>query len=103
MSRFGSLKQRLGQRLGWGGDLATSSLVTTDRVVMARSLMYLLLGVSTAVVASVGIPDAPLENETAVPVLAGVAYAASIGVFFGFDKLPKWGFHVLLLAVTALV
>ncbi|MEA2426097.1 MAG: diguanylate cyclase [Thermoleophilaceae bacterium] len=75
----------------------------TDRSVMARALMYLLAAVGTAVVASVAIPGAPLADERAVPVLAGIAYAAAIGVLFGFEKLPQWGIHALLLGVTALI
>src|SRR4051812_36087049 len=70
---------------------------------MARALMYLLAAVGTAVVASVAIPNAPLHDERAVPVLAGIAYAAAIGVFFGFERLPDWGKHALLLGVTALI
>ena len=70
---------------------------------MARALMYLLVAVGTAVVASVLIPNAPLHDEQGVPVLAGVAYAAAIGVFFGFERLPNWGLHALLMGVTALI
>jgi diguanylate cyclase (GGDEF)-like protein len=70
---------------------------------MARALMYLLAAVGTAVVASVAIPNAPLHDEHAVPVLAGVAYAAAIGVFLGFERLPAWGMHALLFAVTAMI
>src|SRR4051794_2607540 len=77
--------------------------VMTDRTVMARALMYLLAAVGTAVVASVAIPNAPLHDENAVPILAGIAYAAAIGVFFGFERLPSWGIHALLLGVTALI
>lgn len=65
--------------------------------------MYLLAAVGTAVVASVAIPNAPLHGEHAVPVLAGIAYAAAVGVFFGFERLPAWGTHALLFGVTALI
>jgi len=75
----------------------------TDRSVMARALMYLLAAVGTAIVASVALPNAPLHDEHAVPVLAGIAYAAALGVFFGFERLPRWGIHALLLGVTALI
>lgn len=74
-----------------------------DRTVMARALMYLLAAVGTAVVASVAIPHAPLHHEHAVPALAGIAYAAAIGVFFGFERLAAWGIHALLIGVTALI
>src|SRR3954447_20628122 len=70
---------------------------------MARALMYLLAAIGTAVVASVAIPNAPLHDEHAVPVLAGIAYAAAVGVFFGFERLPGWGMHALLLGVTVLI
>src|SRR6476646_9408564 len=73
----------------------------TDRSVMARALMYLLAAVGTAIVASVAIPNAPLHDEHAVPVLAGIAYAAAIGVFFGFERLPAWGIHAILLGDAA--
>jgi diguanylate cyclase (GGDEF)-like protein len=74
-----------------------------DRKIMARALMYLLVAVGTAVVASVAIPNAPLHDEHAVPVLAGIAYAAAVGVFFGFQRLPAAGVHALLLGVTVLI
>jgi diguanylate cyclase (GGDEF)-like protein len=93
------MQERLG--LGAGPDAAPMDM--TNRDVMARALMYLLAAVGTAVVASVAIPNAPLHNEHAVPVLAGIAYAAAIGVFLGFERLPAWGTHALLLGVTALI
>src|SRR3954454_14372886 len=102
MDVFG-LSSPLRQRLGLGEREDAGSLEITDRAVMARALMYLLAAVGTAVVASVAIPNAPLHSEHAVPVLAGIAYAAAIGVFFGFERLPKWGLHALLLGVTALI
>jgi diguanylate cyclase (GGDEF)-like protein len=70
---------------------------------MARALMYLLAAVGTAIVASVLIPGAPLEGDNEVTVLAGIAYAAALGVLIGFDKLPAWGVHALLLSGTALI
>src|SRR3954447_19165762 len=91
------------QRLGLGARDDAAFLAMTDRSVMARALMYLLAAVGTAVVASVAIPNAPLHDEHAVPILAGIAYAAAIGVFFGFERLPAWGIHALLLGVTALI
>jgi diguanylate cyclase (GGDEF)-like protein len=97
------LTSRLRQRLGWTqrGDLAP--LLTSDRTVMARALMYLLVGIGTAIVASVVIPDAPLEGSSEVTVLAGIAYAGALGVLIGFDKLPAWGFHALVLFSTGLI
>ncbi|HEX6712518.1 MAG TPA: GGDEF domain-containing protein [Thermoleophilaceae bacterium] len=93
------LRQRLG--LGARDDAALTGVA--DRNIISRALMYLLAAVGTAVVASVAIPDAPLHHEHAVPVLAGIAYAAAVGVFFGFERLPAWGVHALLLGVTALI
>jgi diguanylate cyclase (GGDEF)-like protein len=78
-------------------------LVTSDPNVMARALMYLVACLGTAIVASIAIPGAPLAQEKALPVLVAIAYAAAIGVLVGFDKLPHWGFHALLLAMTALI
>src|SRR3954471_16179147 len=102
MDVFG-LRSPLRQRLGLGSREDAAFLAMTDRTVMARALMYLLAAVGTAVVASVAIPNAPLHDENAVPILAGIAYAAAIGVFFGFERLPSWGIHALLLAVTTLI
>src|SRR3954452_10050662 len=70
---------------------------------MARALVYLLAAVGTAVLASVAIPDAQLSDQHAVPVLAGIAYAAAAGVFLGFERLPAWGIHALLLGVSAVI
>ena len=74
-----------------------------DPAVKARSLMYLLLAVGGFILASVVIPDAPLEGSREVPVLAAIAFAAALGLLIGFDRLPNWGFHALLLCGTALV
>src|SRR3954452_5608822 len=93
----------LRQRLGLGARDDTAFVAMTDRRVMARALMYLLAAVGTAVVASVAIPHAPLADEKAVPALAAIAYAAAIGVLFGFEKLPRWGVHALLFGVTGLI
>src|SRR3954454_17635362 len=102
MDVFG-LSSPLRQRLGFGSREDAAFLAMTDRSIMARALMYLLAAVGTAVVASVAIPNAPLHDEHAVPVLAGIAYAAAIGVFFGFERLPAWGMHALLFGVTGLI
>jgi diguanylate cyclase (GGDEF)-like protein len=91
------------QRLGLGAREDSAFLALSDRSVMARALMYLLAAVGTAVVASVALPNAPLHDEQAVPVLAGIAYVAAIGVFFGYERLPSWGIHALLLGVTVLI
>jgi diguanylate cyclase (GGDEF)-like protein len=97
------LSSPLRERLGIGAREDAAFLAMRDRSVMARALMYLLAAVGTAVVASVAIPNAPLHDEHAVPVLAGIAYAAAIGVFFGYERLPKWGINALLVGVTALI
>jgi diguanylate cyclase (GGDEF)-like protein len=97
------LSSRLRQRLGLGARDDAALMAMTDRRIMARALMYLLAAVGTAVVASVAIPNAPLHEEQAVPVVAGIAYAAAVGVFLGFERLPSWGIHALLLGVTALI
>src|SRR5689334_15497787 len=102
MDVFG-LSSPLRQRLGLGGREDAAFVAMRDRSVMARALMYLLAAVGTAVVASVAIPNAPLHDKHAVPILGGIAYAAAIGVFFGYERLPKWGIHALLLGVTALI
>src|SRR3954471_8216025 len=102
MDVFG-LRSPMRQRLGLGARDDAALMAMTDRNVMARALMYLLAAVGTAVVASVAIPNAPLHGEHAVPVVAGIAYAAAVGVFLGFERLPAWGIHALLFGVTALI
>lgn len=97
------LSSPLRERLGVGARDDAAVMAMTDRNIMARALMYLLAAVGTAVVASVAIPNAPLHDEDAVPVLAGIAYAAALGVFLGFNRLPRWGVHALLLGVTVLI
>jgi diguanylate cyclase (GGDEF)-like protein len=92
----------LRQRLSWS-DRDDATVFTSDRAMAARALMYLLAGVGTAIVASMVVPGGPLEHESGVPIVAAITYAAAIGVLVGFDKMPRWGFHVLLLAVTALI
>src|SRR6478672_11886620 len=102
MDVFG-LRSPVRQRLGLGDRDDTAFAALTDRTVMARALMYLLAAVGTAIVASVAIPNAPLHDEHAVPVLAGIAYVAAVGVFLGFERLPNWGIHAMLLGVTAMI
>ena len=91
------------KRLSVGARDDAAFVAISDRAVMSRALMYLLAAVGTAVVASVAIPDAPLHGDHAVPILAGIAYAASVGVFLGFERLPAVGIHALLVGVTALI
>lgn len=86
-----------------GGHEEAPVSTAADREAAARALMYLLAAIGTAVVASIVIPEAPLHDEEALPVLAGIAYAASIGVLFGFERLPTWCRHALLLSVTTLI
>jgi diguanylate cyclase (GGDEF)-like protein len=93
----------LRQRLGLGERGVAAFLVTSDPNVMARAMMYLVASLGTAIVASIAIPGAPLAHQKALPVLVAIAYAAAIGVLVGFDKLPRWGFHALLLSLTALI
>src|SRR6476620_3974997 len=102
MDVFG-LRSPVRQRLGLGDRDDTAFAALTDRTVMARALMYLLAAVGTAIVASVVIPNAPLEGSSEVTVLAGVAYAGALGALIGFDKLPSWGVHALVLSGTALI
>lgn len=97
------MSSRLRQRLGLGARDDATLVAMTDARVMARALMYLLAAVGTAVVASVALPNAPLHDQQAVPVLAGIAYAAAVGVLLGFERLPAWGTHALLFGVTALI
>ena len=97
------MRSPLRARLGIGARDDAAFLAITDRSVMARALMYLLAAIGTAVVASVAIPNAPLHGDNGVPVLAGIAYAAAIGVFFGFERLPSWCIHAMLFGVTALI
>jgi hypothetical protein len=97
------LSSPLRRRLGWGRGDESALLAITDRTVMARALMYLLAGVATAVVASVVIPDGPLADEAGVAIFAGAAYAAAAAVFLGFERMPAWAVHALLLGVTALI
>ena len=74
-----------------------------DPAVMARSLMYLLAAVGGMILVSTAVPGAPLEGAREVPVLTAIAFTAALGLFVGFDRLPPWGYHALLLSGTALV
>ena len=91
-------------RLGLARQPETEGLPErVDPAVKARSLMYLLAAVGGFILASTAIPDAPLEGAREVPVLTAIAFAAALGLFIGFDRLPGWGYHALLLCGTALV
>lgn len=91
-------------RLGLGPPADVEGLPErVDPAVKARSLMYLLAALGAFILASTAIPDAPLANAGEVPVLAAIAFAAAIGLFIGFDHLPAWGYHALLLGGVALI
>jgi diguanylate cyclase (GGDEF)-like protein len=94
---------RFRDRLGISGTGPEGLPERVDRTVMARALMYLLAAVGGAILVSTAVPDAPLAGSNDVAVLAAIAFALATGLLIGFDRLPTWGYHALLLCATALI
>lgn len=90
-------------RLVGGGPQVEGVPERVDPAVKARLLMYLLAAVGGCILASTAIPSAPLDDAREAAILTAIAFAAALGLFIGFDRLPAWGYHALLLCGTALV
>src|SRR5829696_9853281 len=74
-----------------------------DRGLMARSLMYLSLAGALIAFVSVLLPHDPEMDETGMLKIAFCSLASAAVLFIGRDKIPAWGFPILLAAATLLV
>ena len=70
---------------------------------MARSLMYLSLAGALIAFVSVLLPHDPEMDETGMLKIAFCSLASAAVLFIGRDKIPAWGFPILLAAATLLV
>jgi diguanylate cyclase (GGDEF)-like protein/putative nucleotidyltransferase with HDIG domain len=70
---------------------------------MARSLAYLSLAGALIAFVSVLLPHDPAMDETGMLKIAACSLASAVVLFIGRDKLPSWGFPILLAAATLLV
>ena len=74
-----------------------------DRGLMARSLMYLSLAGALIAFASVLLPHDLQMDETGMLKIACCSLASALVLFLGGEKLPAWGYPILLAAATLLV
>jgi len=70
---------------------------------MARSLMYLSLAGALIAFASVLLPHDLQMDETGMLKIACCSLASALVLFLGGEKLPAWGYPILLAAATLLV
>lgn len=102
---IGALRATI-RRLRWSasGDATTAS---ADSVVMVRAAVYLWGAGATLALAWVALPHDPRADDTAMLALVAVAYATVAVLAAVFDRLPPWGFHVVVLAgnctITAMI
>src|SRR4051794_1983871 len=90
-----------GADAGWNGGAALSP--RADRGLMARSLAYLSLAGALIAFVSVVLPHDVEMDETGMIKIACCSLASAVVLFVGRDKLPAWGFPILLAAATLLV
>src|SRR5215212_3634771 len=74
-----------------------------DRGLMARSLMYLSLAGALIAFASVLLPHDLQMDEAGMLKIACCSLASALVLFLGGEKLPAWGYPILLAAATLLV
>jgi diguanylate cyclase (GGDEF)-like protein/putative nucleotidyltransferase with HDIG domain len=74
-----------------------------DRVVMARSLAYLLAAGATISLVALLIPHENSTDSGRVLVQAGCGYALALLVAVAGRQLPRWSFQVFLAAATLLI
>src|SRR3954454_8289288 len=90
-----------GEGAAWNAGDALSP--RADRGLMARSLAYLSLAGALIAFVSVLLPHDVEMDEAGMVKIAFCSLASAIVLFVGRDKLPSWGFPILLAAATLLV
>jgi diguanylate cyclase (GGDEF)-like protein len=89
------------ERVGWLKPSHSAADARTDRAVMARSLMYLFAAGGAVTLVSLLIATA--HDETRIAITGASAFAIAAILLAGYDRIPVWGFQLLLGAGTALV
>jgi diguanylate cyclase (GGDEF)-like protein len=96
-SKDSALRERLRSRRSKGNGvepLGTSAA-------MARIAAFAWAAGALFALVSVLLPDTAVNDEPLLAVVAGVAAAAAIALFVVFDRVPSWGFQVMVAAGTA--
>ncbi len=67
---------------------------------MARIAAFAWAAGAVFALLSVVLPDTSVNDEALLAVVAGVAAAAAVALFVVFDRVPPWGFHVMVAGGT---
>ena len=95
------MRPTIRERLGWGGPSHLAAEARGDRAVMARSLMYLFAAGGTVTLASLLFTTSHDAQRVAITGLSAFGLAAFMLAVY--DRLPIWGFQLVLGLATALV
>jgi diguanylate cyclase (GGDEF)-like protein/putative nucleotidyltransferase with HDIG domain len=89
------------ERLGLRRPAHSAADARTDRGVMARSLMYLFA--AGGIVALVSLAVGATQDEARIAVTGAAAFAIAALLLVAYERVPVWGFQVLLGCGTVLV
>jgi diguanylate cyclase (GGDEF)-like protein len=92
----------LRERLGWKTSIDAGTTVPGSAASMARAAFWFAFAGVTIGLLALAPPHGPeLDAAGALGVAAGAATLALVALI-GFDRIPLWGFHVGIVAATAL-
>jgi diguanylate cyclase (GGDEF)-like protein len=95
-SKDSPLRERLrSRRAKWNGVEALGTSAS-----MARIAAFAWAAGALFALVSVLLPEAAVNDETLLAVVAGVAAAAAVALFVVFDRVRPWGFQVMLAGAT---
>jgi diguanylate cyclase (GGDEF)-like protein len=95
-SKDSPLRERLRSRSAkWNGVEALGTSAS-----MARIAAFAWAAGAFFALVSVLLPDTTVNDEALLAVVAGVAAGAAVALFVVFDRMPPWGFQVMVAAGT---
>jgi PAS domain S-box-containing protein len=91
------------QRVSWKELRGLEGRPRQDPRLLARFTFYLYAAGGALTLITLALPGPPARNELAIAALAGCAYASSVAVLIGFDRLRMWVFELLAALGTILI
>jgi diguanylate cyclase (GGDEF)-like protein/putative nucleotidyltransferase with HDIG domain len=92
----------LRRRLGWRTPDRTALDAGAAAATMARTGAYFAAAGALFGLISVLVPDASILDERLLGIVAGLAALLAVGLILAYDRLPTWGFHLIVVCGTAL-
>src|SRR3954454_23259060 len=92
----------LRERLRWRTSMRDGTRDPATRATMARAGSYFAAAGALAGAVSVLVPDTAVEHEALLAATSGGAAVLALLLVGLYDRLPGWGFHLAVLAGTAL-